>query len=304
MKLSTIIVNWNTKDLLSKCLSSVYEQQIEGGHQIIVVDNASTDGSQQMVAEKFPEVHLLENKVNHGFAAANNQAMRLGEGEYILLLNPDTEVLANAFETMVDFMEEENENGACGARLLNPDGSLQPSCSPEPTLRTEFIRLFHMKGIRPDGYHEMDDWDIHIPRQVDVLLGACLLIRREAMQEVGLLDEDYFMYSEEVDYCQRLRKAGWKISWVPHAQVIHYGGQSTRQVATKMFLCLYEGKIKYFRKHHGWLSALAYKLILFAAGFTRLVTAPLLWLSSSKEREGHKMMINNYSRLLITLPRL
>jgi len=279
-------------------------QQVKDGHEIFVVDNASTDGSQQMVAEGYPQVRLLANEHNLGFAAANNQAMQQARGEYILLLNPDTEVLAGAFETLIDFMEANPESGACGARLLNPDGSLQPSCSPEPTLKTEFRRLFHLKGVRADGYYAMDDWDVSTPRQVDVLLGACLLIRRETMDQIGFLDENYFMYSEEVDYCQRIRAAGWEIHWVPEAQVIHFGGQSTRQVAAKMFLCLYEGKIKYFRKHHGWLSAIAYKLILLAAGVARIASASLVWLGSSANRENHQKMINNYSRLLIALPRL
>ena len=278
--------------------------QIKAGHEIFVVDNASTDGSQAMVSQDFPDVKLLESPENLGFAAANNLAMRVCQGDYILLLNSDTRVLPGALGAMVSFMDQNPQTGACGSRLLNPDGSLQFSCSPEPKLHTEFNRLFHLGGIRPDGYYNMEGWDLSEPRQVDVVLGACLMIRRESMQAVGLMDEDYFMYSEEVDYCKRLKDVGWKICWIPKAQVIHYGGQSTRQAATKMFICLYQGKVKYFRKHYGGFHALLYKFILFGAGLFRIALVPLAWLGSSTKRESYLTLANNYGRLLLSLPGL
>lgn len=304
MKLSTVIVNWNTREMLSQCLESIREVKIDGGHEIYVVDNASSDGSSQMVGQLFPEVRLIENKENLGFATANNQAMRLSKGEYILLLNSDTRVLSGALEGMVEFMDTHAQAGACGARLLNPDGTLQPSCSPDPTLRSEFARLFHLGGVRPDGYHIMEDWDTRLPQSVDVVLGACLLIRRSAMEEVGYLDEDFFMYSEEVDYCRRVRLAGWKIYWVPTAQVIHFGGQSTRQSAETMFLCLYQGKVMYFRKHYGRRTAFFYKGILVFTSVTRLVLIPLAWFGPDGQKETYLKVANNYNRLLKSLPGL
>ena len=304
MKLSTIIVNWNTKDLLEMCLELIYGVQIDGGHEIFIVDNASTDGSQQMVEQQFPHTQLIKNSENLGFATANNQAMRSCNGEYILLLNSDTLVLPGALESMIEFMDVQLQAGACGARLLNPDRSLQPSCSPEPSLKTEFMRLFHLGGVRPDGYYAMEDWDTSAPRPVDIVLGAFLCIRRSVMQAVGFLDEDFFMYSEEVDYCRRVRALGWTIYWVPTSQVIHYGGQSTRQDATKMFLCLYQGKVKYFRKHNGSRSAIFYKGLLFFTALTRLAMLPMAWMGPSNQRESYLKGVNNYSRLLKSLPGL
>ena len=302
MLISIVIVNWNTGDLLTECLSSIYDQPSKMDLETIVVDNVSTDESVRKARAGFPAVRFICNDTNVGFAAANNQAIRQAQGQYILLLNPDTVVYPGSLDKLVLFLEECPQVGAAGPRLLNPDRSLQPSCSPEPTLKTEFLRMFHLGSVRSDGYYSMEDWDLEAPRQVDVLLGACLLLRRQAIDQVGLLDEAYFVYSEEVDYCLRLRKAGWRIYWVPQAQVVHYGGQSTRQVAAEMFLQLYQNKIKYFRKHHGWLPAVFYKMILFVAGLGRVAMTPLAWLESSPRRQARLAMVGNYRRLIMALP--
>jgi N-acetylglucosaminyl-diphospho-decaprenol L-rhamnosyltransferase len=150
----------------------------------------------------------------------------------------------------------------------------------------------------------MAGWDLDTPREVDMIQGACLLLRREALDQVGLLDEDYFIYSEEVDLCHRLRQRGWKVYWVPQAQVIHYGGQSTRQVAADMFLRLYQGKVLYFRKHHGRLAAQAYKLILLIAALARLLLSPLAWLERPPLRQQHLALADHYRRLVMALPEM
>lgn len=303
--LSIIIVNWNTRELLAKCLKSVSDevQALDPLRvETLVVDNASTDSSAQMVQEQFPWVQLIENQTNVGFAHANNQAIRQSSGRYVLLLNPDTEVKPGALETLVHFMEAHPPAGAAGARLLNPDGSLQPSCYPAPTLSGEFWLLFHLDVLWPYGTYRMADWDLDEHRAVDVIQGACLILRQKALDQIGLLDEGYFIYSEEVDFCHRLQKADWRLYWVPQAQVVHYGGQSTQQVAAEMFLQLYRGKILYFRKHHGRLAAQAYKLILLAATLTRLLITPLAWLERPPQRQQHLTLASNYRRLLLALP--
>ncbi len=302
MDLTVVIVNWNTRELLAQCLDSVYHDIPQRAIEVFVVDNHSSDGSSTMVREQYPQVRLIENVENVGFARANNQAIRCSEGRYILLLNSDTVVKPGAFDALIEFMDEHPRAGGCGARLLNSDGSLQYSCSPSPSLVGEFKRLFHLPGIRPDGYYPMHQWDQSLARPVDVLLGACLLLRHEVLDRVGLLDEDYFMYSEEVDLCHRVKSAGWDLFWVPQAQVIHLGGQSTRQVSEMMFLRLYQAKLIYFRKQHGRWQALLYKLILMAAASYRLLLTPLVWLQKPSKRQAVLSLAGNYQRLLLRLP--
>ena len=312
--LSVIIVNWNTRDLLARCLDSVISdhspitsrEPLVTDHcslitETIVVDNASTDGSARMVRERFPQVHLIENRENVGFARANNQAIRQSGGRYVLLLNPDTEVRPGALETLVRFMDAHPEAGAAGARLLNPDGTLQESCHPFPTLGREFWRLFHLDALWRFARYDMARWDLETPREVDSVQGACVILRREALDQVGLLDEDYFMYTEEVDLCHRLRQGGWRIYWVPQAVVVHYGGQSTRQMPAEMFLRLYESKLLYFRKRRGPTAARLYKLILLAASLARLLVSPLAWLERPPRREEHLTLAGQYRRLVRVL---
>lgn len=302
MNLSIVIVNWNTAQLLAQCLESVYAYPPEGDFEVLVVDNASTDNSVAVIRQQFPQARLIENRENVGFARANNQAIRQSAGEYVLLLNPDTEVKPGALESLLQFMQTRPRAGAAGAWVLNPDGSLQTSCYPAPTLAREFWRLFHLDKLWPYGSYNMSDWETTRPREVDILLGACLLLRRDALDEIGLLDENYFIYSEEVDLCYRLQRAGWKLFWAPQAQVIHYGGQSTQQVAAEMFMRLYESKLIFIRKHHGGLAGYIYKLILFITALTRLFISPLAWLEDSPRRQWHLTLASRYWQLVRALP--
>jgi N-acetylglucosaminyl-diphospho-decaprenol L-rhamnosyltransferase len=304
MKLSIIIVNWNTRDLLSDCLSSIYEPALDIDFEIFVVDNASSDGSQIMIHDQFPDVKMIANSNNPGFAIANNQALRISSGEYVLLLNPDTTVKPGAIEKLVNFLDDFPEAGAAGARLLNQDGSLQRSAFPKPTLFREFWRLFHLDGLMYIAKYPMNRWSLNQVREVDILKGACLLIRRIALNQVGLLDEEYFMYSEEFDLCTRLTQSGWHLYWIPSAEVIHFGGQSTQQVAEEMFLQLYEGKIMYFRKHQSNLAVMVYKFILYIATLVRLMLTPIAFLEEPTQRRRHLDLSHNYRQLLISLPGL
>jgi GT2 family glycosyltransferase len=272
--------------------------------EAVVVDNASFDGSAQMVRDAFPSVRLIANSENVGFARANNQGIPLCRGRYILLLNPDTEVHPSALDALVHFMDGHPGVGTAGARLVGPDGELQPSCHPAPTLSREFWRLFHLDAVRPYATYRMEQWGVETPREVDVVQGACMILRRAALEEVGLLDEDYFIYSEEVDLCYRLLLAGWGIWWVPQAIVTHLGGQSTRQTAAAMFLRLYQGKVVYFRKNHGPGAARLYKLLLLAAGIGRLLVSPLAWFSGPAERRQRIALAGNYRQLIRILPGL
>jgi N-acetylglucosaminyl-diphospho-decaprenol L-rhamnosyltransferase len=302
--LSIIIVSWNTETLLAQCLTSLFAHPPTARYEVWVVDNASSDGSAAMVREQFPQVKLLETGENLGFARGNNAAIEWCGGEYVLLLNPDTELLPGALDSLIAFMIEQPDAGAAGSRLLNPDGSLQTSCHPSPTLLREWWYLLHLDALWAYGRYNMAEWDTTEPREVDVLQGASLLLRKSLLDRIGVLDGDYFMYSEEVDLCLRIQRAGWRLYWVPQSQVIHYGGQSTQQAALKMFLQLYASKLRYFRKHHGRFAGFLYKLILAKAALIRLALSPLILLQPAARREQQLTLACYYWRLLVALPRM
>jgi N-acetylglucosaminyl-diphospho-decaprenol L-rhamnosyltransferase len=307
VELSIVIVSWNTRDRLAECLRSLWANFIAYHGRCVetlVVDNASRDGTAATVRNSFPWVQLIENEENVGFAQANNQAIRRSSGRYLLLLNPDTAVKPGAIQNLLRFLKEHGQVGAAGARLLNADGSLQLSCYQAPSLSGEAWRLFHLDAVWPYRTYRQQHWGLDKPRPVEILLGACVMLRRRLVDQVGLLDEAYFMYSEEVDLCHRIRQAGWQIYWVPQAEVIHYGGQSTRQVAAEMFMQLYQGKLLFFRKHHGRSAALVYKLILVAAATARLLASPIAYLERPSRRSHHLHLAACYRRLLFSLPRL
>ena len=302
MKLSIIVVSWNTRQLLDDCLTSVYAYPPQEMFEVIVVDNASHDGSAAMVREKFPQVRLVESPNNVGFAEGNNLAVPLCRGDYILLLNPDTVVKPDAFDALTAFMDAHPEAGAAGSMLLNPDETLQPSCHPAPRLSRDLWRLFHLDVVAAYGRYHMHKWPTDTPREVDVIQGASMIVRKAILDRIGFLDGDYFMYSEEVDLCYRLQQAGWRLYWVPGSRVIHYGGQSTKQVATDMFLQLYLGKLKYFRKHYGQMAGVGYKLVLVLAAVFRLALTPLTWFQHGPERQKNQTLARHYGRLLKTIP--
>ncbi len=238
------------------------------------MDNASADGSVEMVQEQFPSVRLLPNPENLGFARASNQAIELSRGRYVCLLNSDTEVCPGALETLVAFMDAHPRAGACGPRLLNADGSLQPSAHPMLTPERELWRLLFLEGVRPRATYPMNKWGVAAARLAEAIKGACLLLRRAALDQVGLLDESYFMYTEEVDLCYRLTQAGWQLWWVPQAEVVHHGEASSRQAREEMYLQLYRSKTQFFRKFGGEKQARRFK------HYVRLVYAPR-WLAAA-----------------------
>ncbi len=257
--LSIIIVNWNVKPLLRRCLASVYASW--GGRpglEVIVVDNASTDGSVPMVRDRFPQVRLLVNEVNRGFPAANNQGIAIARGRYLLLLNPDTEVVGDALSTMVAYADRHPDVGLIGPQLLNPDGSVQSSRRRFPTLPTLFFESTWLQPWAPrrllERYYVLDRPDGEI-QEVDWVTGAAMLARREAVRQVGPLDEGFFMYSEELDWCRRFKAAGWRIVYLPSAQIVHHVGKSSEQVVAARHIHFQTSKVRYTRKYHGPVAA-------------------------------------------------
>lgn len=301
MTLSIVIVNWNTRDLLASCLASLRQgAQTFGtiGLETFVVDNGSTDGSAQLVNERFPAVRLIANQRNLGFAPANNQAIALACGRYVLLLNSDTVVQHDALTEMVTFMDANPTAGACGARLLHADGSLQPSCQPMLTPGREFWRLTFLERVWSRASYPMQTWDVTTPRQVEVIKGACLMLRRAALDQVGLLDDGYFMYTEEVDLCYRLAQAGWTLWYVPAATVTHFGEASSRQEAETMYVQLYRSKVQFYRKFGGPRRARRFKVLLAIAYAPRALIATVRgWLNVAWQPRAR-----TYRRLLAELP--
>ncbi len=287
---SIIIVNWNTKDLLAKCLRCVEETVKKVSYDIYVVDNASSDGSPDMVRQNFPTVKLIANTDNVGFARANNQAMRVCEGRYVLLLNSDAFVKDNTIDYMVEFMDKHPDASMAGCKLLYGDGRLQPSCATFPTLLTEtFIALGLDKVFAKSkffGKYMMTDWDYGDTRPVDVIMGAFMLARADVIQKVGLMDESFFMYSEEVDWCYRFKAAGWKIYFTPDAEAVHLWGGSSQQVKVETLIRLYKARTQFFRKHYGRLTAFIYKGILSLNALIRVGPGALYYFTRGS-REKH-----------------
>ncbi len=211
-----------------------------------------------MLKSEFPGIKLIENCKNLGFAKANNQGLKEHRGRYVLLLNPDTVVLPNALDRMVEFMDEKPRTGALGCKLLYPDGSLQPSCRSFPTLITAFFENTGLEKLflrnRIIGRHRIGHWNYNDIREVDQPMGSALMVRREAITQVGLMDEQFYMYYEDVDWCFRIKKRGWKIYFIPLAEIIHYGGQSAWPNMPKMRIQGYKSRHRFFRKHYGILS--------------------------------------------------
>jgi GT2 family glycosyltransferase len=310
--LSIIIVNWNVRDLLRHCLQSLTAQASPTPKdrvltsdgwtfEILVVDNASADGSSEMVQAEFAQVGLVANDENRGFTAANNQGLALSQGRYFLLLNPDTEVVGDALVTMLRYMEDHPQTGALGPQLLFPDGSRQPSRRRFPTFATALVESTVLQEWWAENrilrrYYMADRPDDAI-QPVDWLVGACLLIRREAYQQVGGLDEGYFMYSEELDWCRRCKAAGWEITYLPTATVIHHEGQSSEQVVPARHIHFQSSKIRYFRKHHGVLQAAALRWFLLATYVYQMVREGLKWLVGHK-RPLRKERVQAYRQVL------
>ena len=261
LQLSIIIVSWNVSDLLRDCLRSIATGRGELELEVIVVDSGSSDGTPQMVEETFGNadfpVRLIARPDNVGFPKGNNIGIRQARGRYILLLNPDTEVVDDALQVMVSHLEKNGDVGVVGPQLRYPDGSVQSSRRRFPSLATAFWESTWLEPWAPgrllERYYILDRSD-NAAGDVDWVVGACLLTRREVVEQVGLMDEDYFMYSEELDWCRRIKAAGWRVVYLPAAKVIHHEGKSSEQAVTARHINFQQAKLRYFRKFHGRLA--------------------------------------------------
>jgi GT2 family glycosyltransferase len=277
LDLSICIVNWNTRDLLRACLRSL-EATITGhACERIVVDNASSDGSAAMVAAEFPRVHLIANRANLGYAAANNQAFRAARGRYLLTLNPDTVALPDTLDYMLRYMDAHPEVGVTTARLVYPDGSPQNSCLAFPSLLTEFADLSGLQRKYPRsprwGRYIMAGWAHDETREVDQPMGTCLLARREVLEAVGGLDERFPLYFNDVDWCYRIKRAGWKIMFLAEPRLIHHRRAAGDKLGPRRIVEHFRGKRRYFRKHYalpGFIADWLLNVVFLGARYLRL----------------------------------
>ena len=249
MKLSVIIVNYNVRQYLTACLDSV-AIALEGiESEVFVVDNNSTDDSVEVIRQNYPWVHLIINKENQGFSKANNIAIRETNGEYVLLLNPDTKVGENTLKGVIEFMDSHHEAGAAGVKMHNADGTLAPES--RRAIPTPMVAARKMLGFTKRYYMSQLSWDK--PGQIQVVSGAFMMLRRKAIDQIGMLDEDFFMYGEDIDLSFRLLKCGWQ-NWYLPFDIIHYKGQSTQKSDFRYVHVFYQAMLIFFRKHYNHLS--------------------------------------------------
>jgi GT2 family glycosyltransferase len=297
MDISIIIVNWNTRDLLQKCLESIYKTIHDISYEIICVDNASTDGSAAMLQEKHPQVRLIQNEENRGFGAANNQAMLVMKGRYALLLNSDAVLTENALRELFTFMEAQSDAAMACGQLLNADGSKQNSIASFPNLLTLLTNTSLLEYLFPNRYPSKR-YSHDKPIEVDSCIGACLLVRRRAIEDVGMFDERYFFFFEETDWAYQMKEAGWKVFHVPAAFIYHMQGQSIgRDIKSRIEF--YRSRYQFFRK---WKSRL-YFILLSIVIFLRLCINWLLTAAANIFSLGMNRELRNkffvYSRLIL-----
>lgn len=255
MDLSIIIVSYNTKDLLEQTIQSIINTVNDINYEIIVVDNASVDGSIDMVNDKYKEVILYENDTNGGFAKANNIGIKLAKGKYILLLNSDTIVIEECIKKCVSYLNSNESVGALGCKVVLPNGKLDKACKRGyPTPEASLYYMLRMDKLFPKvkrfGRYNLTYLNENETNEVDSLVGAFMMIRRESITEVGLLDEEFFMYGEDIDWCMRIKKAGWKIIYHPEVKIIHFKGASSKKKRYKTLYEFHRAMYIFYRKHY------------------------------------------------------
>ena len=267
IKISYVIVNWNGKSVLKGCLDSLQNESEGINCEIIVVDNNSNDGSQELIKKQYSNIILIENKDNLGFSKANNIGIAKSRGELLFLVNSDIIALENSIKNMLDYMDENLEVGMAGPKVFNHDMTKQTSCSNYPGLWNELCGAFALNKVFSNASlfsdWRMDYWDHMSERSVSVLSGCFWAIRRTALDDVGLLDERFFIYGEDVDWSRRFNNSKWKVKFNPESRIIHLGGASSSRTPIRFYVEMQIANLKYWNKHHSRVKVIAYKLILF-----------------------------------------
>lgn len=302
--LSVIIVSYNTRSLTLPCLEAAWSEcsTLTTDTEIWLVDNASQDGSVEAVRAAFPSVRILANRLNIGFSAANNQALRQARGEFVLLLNSDAFLHSGAIETLWSYMKAHPKVAVVGPRLVNPDETLQPSCyrfpGPFRTLCENLLLTALFPNSRCVG--DFRRWPHDAVRDdVDFVIGACLLVRREAITEVGLLDESFFLYGEEADWCFRMKRAGWQIAFTPQAVATHCGGASGKAQSAPVFCEFRRAQERFQRKHYGRLGLLFFRMMLLIGAVLRVILFGMQALLLPTRRSVRLSQVHLWQRIFL-----
>ena len=299
--------------MLKSCLQSLYDTVENVNYEIIVADNCSTDGSVEMMEKDFPLVKIVNINPRNGYGFCHNRCYEKSQGDYFLVLNEDMLIYPNTIEIMMNTIKKDKAIGALGCKLLNPDGTLQHSCSYFPKLRTELIdnilpkisflernivKHFIKRG-KYFGSREIMGWDYNSEKEVDIISGCCMLIPREVTTNIGLFDERFYMYSDEVDLCKRIKDIGLKVLFTPKGQITHYYAYTTKNVSDRMYVIFLDSRCKYFKKHHGNLQGWIVKISLL---FKNILLYLSWWITkifrSKKIQIDHTKYLNSKKALL------
>ena len=299
--ISVIIVNWNTNELLLDCVGSLYSTTRNASFEIIVVDNASTDGSVDALRKKFPQVQTIVNPANFGFAKANNIGIRKAKGRYICLVNTDVKALDSVLDKMRAFMESHPEIGAIAPKTFGGDMNIQKNCREFPTLRNMLCQEFFLDRLFPTVAafrgREMNWFDYETVMEIEVLSGCFLMVRSEVVRQVGLLDERFFFYSEDVDWCKRIHDAGWKLVYYPEAEAIHYGGGSSANDAARFNVEFIKANWQYWKKHKSSAAVALFWLIKFTGTLVREVGWNIVGLVKPTMKPQAKVSADGYGKI-------
>jgi GT2 family glycosyltransferase len=286
MDISVIIVGWNARHYLELCLESLTTTPPRRCVEIIVVDNASGDGSVEMIEAKFPSVKVIRNSENLGFAKGNNVGIRQCQGRYVALVNPDVIVFPGCLDVLADFLEQHPQVGNVGPRVLNPDMTLQSTCRRFPTMWNNFCSATSLATVFKNSRFFAGEHMFYFPHDrtlpVDVLVGCFSMIRREALDDVGLLDENLFMYGDDVDWCRRCWNAGWQVVFFPGAKAIHDRGKITAPYPVRFAVAQQRSVLHYWRKHHGFWGVMGIRSIILSHHLVRYVFTVVAGLSRAK----------------------
>ncbi len=304
--ISIVIVSWNARDFLLQCLKSILERESRKALEVIVVDNGSTDGSYESVKEAFREVILIQNNENLGFARANNIGILKSTGRYVCLMNSDIQVLGDCLDRMVEYMDENQPVGMLGPRILWGDMKLQSTCRRFPGLWNNFCSAAGLSRLFRKSRVFAGEHMLYFPhdriQKVDALVGCFMMVRRRALEEVGLLDERFFIYGEDIDWCKRFWKSGWEVVFYPRAESIHYGRKSSSNAPLRFALEQEKAVLQYWKKHHGLFRQQAIKAILIGNHLARIFLGiPAMILKKGKGRHWRQSIEKNLRGLLLLL---
>jgi GT2 family glycosyltransferase len=286
--LSLILVTWNAKHYVHECLVSLCQQELSVNAEIIVVDNASSDGTPAMVRTEFPHIMLVENPTNLGFSTANNIGIKKARGEYLCLINSDVNVPPHCLQTIYNFMVQHPKIGVLGPRMLTPEGAIGRSYMRFPTLWNCMCSALSLSKVCRNntlcGGVLMPDFDNERTAEVDVLNGWFLVVRRQALDQVGTLDERFFMYGEDIDWCYRFHKAGWKRIYFAGVSALHYGGASSKRASAQLYIEMQRANLQYWQKHHSRVGVIGYCLTMLVHQIIRAVAYGLIYIFSGSGR--------------------